>query len=519
MKTKRLLLVLALAASGAALADVVTTTTAKKIINNVTDGNLTLTVKDGGVLTDALTVTGSTSVVSLNQPLPIASGGTNKALTLSNGGMCWSDSNSLEILAAGSSGQILTSGGAATPAWVTLLPLANGGTNKAVTAVNGGLAYTDSDSFEISAAGTAQQWVLSGGAGAPTMSNTTTTGKFIDGSVNETQLRVQGHSTQTSAVILAEDSAGTDLLYLSNAGALSVLGPVLAPDGSTSAPAFSFGGDTDTGIYTSSSNVLAFAAAGSTPAILTSAVFRLFDVQIQAEISGGVSAPDYSFDGDTDSGMYRSGTNQVSIATGGVETIRFEATNAVRAAGKIGAGKSPTSYFDTSINTFSSANGYGLRIVDTDTAVDSTNILSQMEFNADGAASGGTYISFHDGDGEIGSIVVLNTTSVSYLTTSDARLKKNGVEITDGVDRVKRIIPRYYEWVEDGSQGEGYFAQELQGVVPFAVIGSPDGDLKTDPMGVDYGKVTPVLTAALKEVITRLEAVESEFAEYKAAHP
>ena len=42
--------------------------------------------------------------------LPIASGGTNKGLTLDAGGIFYSDADSFEVLGAGSSGSLLTSG-------------------------------------------------------------------------------------------------------------------------------------------------------------------------------------------------------------------------------------------------------------------------------------------------------------------------------------------------------------------------------------------------------------------------
>lgn len=93
-----------------------------------------------------------------------------------------------------------------------VLPLANGGTNKNATAVNGGLVWSDADSMEITAAGTAQQWVLSGGAGTPTMSNTTTTAKVIDGSADAVQLLIEGNATQTSDIFDVRKSDGTTFL-------------------------------------------------------------------------------------------------------------------------------------------------------------------------------------------------------------------------------------------------------------------------------------------------------------------
>jgi hypothetical protein len=49
-----------------------------------------------------------------------------------------------------------------------ILPMANGGTNKNMTASNGAIAYSDADSLELSAIGTSGQALISGGAGAPT---------------------------------------------------------------------------------------------------------------------------------------------------------------------------------------------------------------------------------------------------------------------------------------------------------------------------------------------------------------
>ena len=124
-------------------------------------------------------------------------GGTGKALTAVNGGIVWTDLDSMEISAAGTSGQVLQSNGAAAPTWVTTLAngvqdaitrlgtvtlgtwngsvigLTYGGTNKNMTAVNGGIVWTDADSMEVSAAGSSGQILRSAGAAAPTWSTAT----------------------------------------------------------------------------------------------------------------------------------------------------------------------------------------------------------------------------------------------------------------------------------------------------------------------------------------------------------
>ena len=61
-----------------------------------------------------------------------------------------------------------SAGGIATP-----VSLVNGGTNKALTPTAGGIVYSDSDSFEITAAGTTGQYISSNGTSAPTWASFT----------------------------------------------------------------------------------------------------------------------------------------------------------------------------------------------------------------------------------------------------------------------------------------------------------------------------------------------------------
>ena len=55
---------------------------------------------------------------SPSTPYSLSNGGTNSSLTAVNGGIVWVDADSFEILAAGTSGQVLQSNGAAAPSWV-----------------------------------------------------------------------------------------------------------------------------------------------------------------------------------------------------------------------------------------------------------------------------------------------------------------------------------------------------------------------------------------------------------------
>ncbi len=134
---------------------------------------------------------------------------------------------------AGSAGNVIRNSGSGVSAWSAVvltsdvsgvLPVANGGSAKALTLAAGGLLWTDADSFEVGAAGTGSDWALSGGTGAPTFSSTTTTAKMVDGSADAIQLIVQGNGTQTSDILVAEKSDGTDLLEVTNTAGTKIRG-------------------------------------------------------------------------------------------------------------------------------------------------------------------------------------------------------------------------------------------------------------------------------------------------------
>jgi hypothetical protein len=59
------------------------------------------------------------SATTLTGVLPLANGGSNKALTAVAGAVVYTDANSMEVTAAGTIGQVLTSQGASAPTWTT----------------------------------------------------------------------------------------------------------------------------------------------------------------------------------------------------------------------------------------------------------------------------------------------------------------------------------------------------------------------------------------------------------------
>jgi hypothetical protein len=113
--------------------------------------------------------------------LPIANGGTNSATALSGSSIMVSNGTSIIQGAAGTTTTVLHGNAAGTPTYGAvsltadvsgILPLANGGSNANLTAVNGGIVYSTATAMAITAAGTSGQVLTSSGAGAPTWTST-----------------------------------------------------------------------------------------------------------------------------------------------------------------------------------------------------------------------------------------------------------------------------------------------------------------------------------------------------------
>ena len=119
---------------------------------------------------------------------------------------------------------------------------------------------------------------------------------------------------------------------------------------------------------------------------------------------------------------------------------------------------------------------------------------------------------------EVGYIEV-GSSSTTYSTSSDYRLKENITSISDGITRLKTLKPYRFNWKSendtDGNptrQVDGFVAHEVT-AVPEAISGEKDAvDEKGKPIyqGIDQSKIVPLLTAALQEAVTKIETLEAK---------
>jgi hypothetical protein len=126
--------------------------------------------------------------------------------------------------------------------------------------------------------------------------------------------------------------------------------------------------------------------------------------------------------------------------------------------------------------------------------------------------SDGQLILFGRNGSTVGSIAV-TPQSTSYHTSSDYRLKKNVTAVTDGIARLQQLKPIRFNFISDPSKiFDGFFAHEVQTIVPEAIFGEKDAvDDDNNPIyqGIDQSKLVPLLTAALQEAVTKIESLEA----------
>ena len=158
------------------------------------------------------------------------------------------------------------------------------------------------------------------------------------------------------------------------------------------------------------------------------------------------------------------------------------------------------------------------------------------------------WISFKNGSGTHFGTIARSGSGVSYGNNSDYRLKNNVANLTNGIAIVKQLRPVTFKWNDlsgfsKTETHQGFIAHEVQALVSDAVDGEKDGmDIWgdcTDSKGnvtqthvpeskkkngetwtkkgedihdqqLDTGKLIPILTAALQEAISRIEALEAK---------
>jgi hypothetical protein len=152
--------------------------------------------------------------------------------------------------------------------------------------------------------------------------------------------------------------------------------------------------------------------------------------------------------------------------------------------------------------------------------------------SANSGTSGYGHLIFYNDNGEVGQIYT-SSSSTTYATSSDYRLKENVVTEWDATTRLKQLKPSRFNFIADANTTvDGFLAHEAQAVVPECVTGTKDamtaevlyvegdelpegkvvGDVKTasapDYQGIDQSKLVPLLVKTIQELEARITALE-----------
>ena len=130
-----------------------------------------------------------------------------------------------------------------------------------------------------------------------------------------------------------------------------------------------------------------------------------------------------------------------------------------------------------------------------------------MNFNTNGTFRGG---------------IQWNGSAISITHSSDYRLKENVVDLTGAIDRIKLARPIRFNYIADETNQaqDGFLAHEIGEIVPEMLYGlgkdAVNNKGEIEEQSINPQGLVPLLTAALKEAITKIEALETRVAALEA---
>jgi hypothetical protein len=135
------------------------------------------------------------------------------------------------------------------------------------------------------------------------------------------------------------------------------------------------------------------------------------------------------------------------------------------------------------------------------------------------ASNAGNLMVFENSAGAVcGNIVQTGAATVSFGTTSDARLKDDAGRAAD-LTALRAVVVHDFTWKADGVRDRGVFAQDVADLFPRAILTGTDdrtarGDLAR-PWMIDYSKLVPDLIVGWQHLDAEVAALRAQLATLK----
>ena len=129
-----------------------------------------------------------------------------------------------------------------------------------------------------------------------------------------------------------------------------------------------------------------------------------------------------------------------------------------------------------------------------------------MYMNRINSVSSNYFIGFYRNGSEVGSIRQNGTTAVLYTTQCDYRAKNVLGPVTGALARVMKLRPQRAIYHGEEEEVDSFTAHELAEIAPYAVSGVKDGE---GMQGGDYGRIAPLLVAAIQEMQAEIAALRA----------
>lgn len=259
-----------------------------------------------------------------------------------------------------------------------------------------------------------------------------------------------------------------------------------APNGTSTSPTYTFTSQTSMGMYRVGTSTLGFSTNATTRLVIsttgiTSSVPFGFP-------SGSATLPSITFDGDTNTGIYRSGSDILSFSVGGARSFEL-----LRGSANDFRFYTPNNTHHVVLSVY---NGTG------------TGGYSTITREGGGVDQEFRFVNFanlYSVDGPVSGLG-------AYINTSDRRLKKNiDYNFKYGLETVEQLKPVKFDYKKDSSSTHrnnlGFIAQDIIDIIPEMVnsVNGDDGEILT----IQSDFLIPILVNSIKQLNDRIKDLEN----------